>query len=73
MRLPGILHGRVARPPYAGLDSGDFVGTSLIAVDEASLAGIPGIVAVVTIGDFIGVVAEREEHAALAAQRLKVS
>jgi nicotinate dehydrogenase subunit B len=73
MRVPGMVHGRVVRPPYAGLDSGSFVGTSLIAVDESSLAGIPGILAVVTIGDFIGVVAEREEHAALAAQRLKVS
>jgi nicotinate dehydrogenase subunit B len=73
MRVPGMAHGRVVRPPYAGLDSGIFVGTSLIAVDESSLAGIPGILAVVTIGDFIGIVAEREEHAALAAQRLKVS
>ncbi len=73
MRVPGMLHGRVVRPPYAGLDSGAFVGTSLLTVDEASLAGIPSIVAVVVIGDFIGIVAEREEHAALAAQRLKVS
>ena len=29
-----MLHGRVVRPPYAGVDAGDFVGTSLIAVDE---------------------------------------
>ena len=34
MRVPGMLHGRVVRPPYAGVDAGDFVGTSLIAVDE---------------------------------------
>ena len=34
MRVPGMLHGRVVRPPYAGVDVGDFIGTSLIAVDE---------------------------------------
>ena len=73
MRVPGMLHGRVVRPPYAGLDVGAFVGTSLIAVDEASIADIPGIVATVVIGDFIGVVAEREEQAALAAHRLRVT
>ena len=72
MRLPGMLHGRVIRPPYAGVDVGFFVGTSLIAVDESSIADIPGLVATVVIGDFIGVVAEREEQAALAADRLKV-
>lgn len=73
MRVPGMLHGRVVRPPYAGLDAGEGVGSSLIAVDESSIAGIPGIVAVVVIGDFVGVVAEREENAALAAERLVVS
>lgn len=31
MRLPNMLHGRVIRPPYAGHDSGDFVGNSLLA------------------------------------------
>ena len=73
MRVPGMLHGRVVRPPYAGVDAGDFVGTSLIAVDEASVRDIPGLVAVVRIGDFVGVVAEREENAIKAAAQLKVS
>ena len=68
-----MLHGRVVRPPYAGVDVGDFVGTSLIAVDEASVRDIPGLVAVVRIGDFVGVVAEREENAIKAAAQLKVS
>jgi nicotinate dehydrogenase subunit B len=72
VRVPGMLHGRVVRPPYAGVDAGPFVGTSLIAVDEASVRDIPDIVAVVTSGDFIGVVAEREENAIKAAARLKV-
>jgi nicotinate dehydrogenase subunit B len=73
MRVPGMLHGRVVRPPYAGVDAGDFVGTSLIAVDESSVRGIPGLVAVIKIGDFIGVVAEREENAVKAAAQLKVT
>ncbi len=42
VRLPGMLHGRVVRPPYAGVDVGPFVGTSLIAVDENSVREIPG-------------------------------
>src|SRR6266481_5865384 len=73
VRVPGMLHGRVVRPPYAGVDAGAFVGNSLIGVDEASVRDIPGLVAVVRIGDFIGVVAEREENAVKAASRLKVS
>src|SRR6202171_3093796 len=62
VRVPGMLHGRVGRPPYAGADAGAFVGTSLIAVDEASVRDIRGLVAVVTIGDFVGVIADREEN-----------
>jgi len=73
IRVPGMLHGRVVRPPYAGIDAGDFIGSSLIAVDEASVRDIPGLVAVVRIGDFVGVVAEREENAIKAAAQLKVS
>src|SRR4051794_13692916 len=73
VRVPGMLHGRVVRPPYAGVDAGAFVGTSLIAVDEDSVRDVPGLVAVVRIGDFIGVVAEREENAIRAAEQLKVS
>jgi nicotinate dehydrogenase subunit B len=73
VRVPGMLHGRVVRPPYAGVDAGPFVGTSLIAVDEASVRDIPGLVAVVRIGDFVGVVAEREENAVKAAAQLRVS
>src|SRR6187431_1179159 len=72
MRVPGMLHGRVIRPPYAGVDVGEFIGNSLIAVDESSVGNIPGLVAVVRIGDFVGVVAEREENAIKAAAQLKV-
>lgn len=71
VRVAGMLHGRVVRPPYAGMDAGDFVGRSLISVDRDSIADVPGIRAVVVEGDFIGIVAEREEWAAEAALKLK--
>ncbi|ESR23075.1 molybdopterin cofactor-binding domain-containing protein [Lutibaculum baratangense] len=73
VRVDGMLHGRVVRPPYAGRDTGDFVGNSLISVDEGSIAHIPGIVAVVVIRDFVGIVAEREDDAERAMRALKVA
>ena len=72
MRVPGMLHGRVVRPPYAGADHGDFIGNTLASVDEGSIAHIPGIRAVVIIRDFIGIVAEREEQAEQALRALRV-
>nr|WP_301334688.1 molybdopterin cofactor-binding domain-containing protein [Variovorax dokdonensis] len=72
MRLPGMLHGRVVRPPYAGADHGDFIGRTLESVDESSIAHIPGVRAVVVQGDFVGVVAEREELAEQAMRELVV-
>ena len=72
MRLPGMLHGRVVRPPYAGADSGDFIGKTLERVDAQSIAHIPGIRSVVVQGDFVGIVAEREEHAEQAMRELTV-
>ncbi|WP_447740091.1 molybdopterin cofactor-binding domain-containing protein [Variovorax boronicumulans] len=73
MRVPGMLHGRVVRPPYAGADHGEFIGNTLESVDEASIAHIPGIRAVVVVRDFVGIVAEREEHAEQAMRELRVT
>ena len=72
MRVPGMLHGRVVRPPYAGFDCGDHVGRSLIRIDKTSIAHLAGIVMTVAIGDFVGVVAEREEQAEAAMRALRV-
>ncbi len=72
MRVPGMLHGRVVRPPYAGADHGEFIGNTLLAVDETSIAHLPGIRQVVVIRDFVGVVAEREEVAETAMRELCV-
>ncbi|TMI99178.1 MAG: xanthine dehydrogenase family protein molybdopterin-binding subunit [Alphaproteobacteria bacterium] len=55
LRLPGMVHGRVVRPPR--------YGSTLEAVDEAKARAIPGVIAVVRDGSFLGVVAEREEQA----------
>lgn len=72
VRVPGMLHGRVIRPPYAGFDHGEHVGNSLISIDETSVAHIQGLVGIVAIGDFVGVVATREEIAIEAAKHLKI-
>jgi CO/xanthine dehydrogenase Mo-binding subunit len=64
IRIDGMLHGRMIRPAIPG--------ASVVAVDESSIAGIPGA-RVVRKGDFIGVVAPREWDAIKASQRLKVT
>ncbi|MDI9331100.1 MAG: molybdopterin-dependent oxidoreductase [Alphaproteobacteria bacterium] len=72
LRWPGVLHGRVVRPPYAGADHGDFIGHTLLRVDQASVGHIPNVRAVVVQGDFVGVVADREEHAEQAMRDLRL-
>jgi nicotinate dehydrogenase subunit B len=41
VRLDGLLHGRVVRPPYAGADHGEHIGRTLQSVDESSVAQSP--------------------------------
>src|SRR5262249_7974170 len=55
VRLPGMLHGRVIRPPR--------YGSKLDSVDEAAAKAMPGVVAVRRDGSFLGVGAERAEQA----------
>jgi nicotinate dehydrogenase subunit B len=64
VRVPGMLHGRVIRPPM--------IGSSLVGFDDHSLSSIAGLVKVVRRGNFLGVVAEREEQAIDAVRLLKV-
>src|SRR5262249_56464965 len=45
-------------------------GSKLDSVDEAAAKAMPGVVAVVRDGSFLGVVAEREEHAIRAREAL---
>ena len=65
VRVPGMLHGRVVRPPV--------INSEPASVDESSVQQIPGIVKVVREGSFLGVVAETEWAAIRAAQQLKVT
>ena len=58
--------------PIPARDVSAPLGSGLLAVDESSVAGLPGLVKVVVIGDFVGVVCEREEQAIRAARQLKV-
>ena len=60
MRLPNMLFGRIVRPPR--------YGAKLLSVDVAFVRRLAGVVAVVRDGDFLGVIAEREEQA-IAARR----
>ncbi len=62
LQLPGMLHGRIVRPPSYDAE--------LISVDEPAVRRIPGVVAVVRNGRFLGVVAQREEQAIAAREAL---
>jgi nicotinate dehydrogenase subunit B len=64
-RIPGMVHARNVKPPFAG--------ATLVAIDEASVRNIPGFIRVVRKGNYVAVVCEREEHAIQAARQLKVS
>lgn len=61
-KLPGMLQGRVIRPPR--------IGAKLLEVNEASLKGIPDV-RVVRVKDFLGVVAKTEWAAVRAATALE--
>ena len=61
--LPGMLHGRVVRPPS--------YSARLVALDEAQLRAMPGVITVIRDGSFVGIVAEREEQAIRALNRAR--
>ena len=63
IELPGMLHGRIARPPS--------YGARLVELDEADVGGMPGVCAVVRDGNFVGVVAQREDQAIRALNRIR--
>ncbi|HTP96884.1 MAG TPA: molybdopterin cofactor-binding domain-containing protein [Burkholderiales bacterium] len=65
VRLPGMVFGRVVRPPSPG--------ATLTAFDEAAVKKMPGVLAVVRDGNFLGVAALREEQAINAREALKQS
>jgi nicotinate dehydrogenase subunit B len=64
VRVPGMLHGQVVRPPTTG--------ATVVNVDESSVRGLPGVVKVVVRKNFVGVVTEKPWQALQAAAALKV-
>jgi nicotinate dehydrogenase subunit B len=64
MKLPRMVHARNVRPAFAG--------ATLQRVDESSVADVPGLIGVISRGNYVAVICEREEQAIRAAKQLKV-
>jgi CO/xanthine dehydrogenase Mo-binding subunit len=64
VRLEGMLHGRVVRPPE--------MGATVAHVEEQSVRDVPGLMKVVVRKDFVGVVAQTQYQAVVAARKLVV-
>src|SRR5258705_1206797 len=65
VKLPGMVHARNVKPPVAG--------AKLVRIDESSVRNLPGFVRVVSKGNYVAVVCEREEQAIAAAKQLKAT
>ena len=65
VRLPGMVHARNVRPPVAG--------AKLVSIDESSVRALPGFIRVVSKGNYVAVICEREEQAIKAARQLKLA
>jgi len=62
LRLPGMVHARVVRPPAQG--------ARLLGIDDAALAQLPGVLKIVRDGRFLAVIADQEYRAVKAAAAL---
>jgi nicotinate dehydrogenase subunit B len=65
VKLPGMVHARNVKPPYAC--------AKLISIDESPVRNLPGFIKVVSKGNYVAVVCEREEQAIRAARELKTT
>jgi CO/xanthine dehydrogenase Mo-binding subunit len=65
LRLPGMVFGRIVRPPGPR--------ARLAGADVSSVERMPGVIKVVRDGSFLGVVAVREEQAMAACEALRKS
>ncbi|MCX8250665.1 MAG: molybdopterin-dependent oxidoreductase [Dehalococcoidia bacterium] len=61
--VPGMLYGKILRPPS--------YGAKLVQVDTARAEQVSGVVSVVKDGDFVGVVADREDAAEYAVEAIR--
>jgi nicotinate dehydrogenase subunit B len=62
VRIPGMLHGKVVRPPT--------LNAHVQSIDKSTVGGLPGSPQVVQVNDFVGVVADTEWNAQKAATAL---
>jgi CO/xanthine dehydrogenase Mo-binding subunit len=65
VKLPGMVHARNVKPPFAC--------AKLTGIDESPVKSLPGFVKVVSKGNYVAVVCEREEQAIRAARQLKTT
>jgi CO/xanthine dehydrogenase Mo-binding subunit len=65
VKLPGMVHARNIKPPYAG--------ARLTGVDDSTVRNLPGFIKVMSKGNYVAVVCEREEQAIRAARQLKTT
>jgi len=65
VKLPGMVHARNVKPPFAG--------AKLTGIDESPVKGLPGFIKVMSKGNYVAVVCEREEQAVRAARQLKTT
>jgi len=65
VKVSGMLHGRVVRPPSHG--------ARVLSINEGSVAKLPGFIKVVRVADLVGVVCQREEQAIAAAKALDIT
>ncbi|MGW2355115.1 molybdopterin cofactor-binding domain-containing protein [Actinacidiphila glaucinigra] len=63
LALPGLLYGRIVRPPSRG--------ATLDTVDTEPTLAVPGVVTTVRDGNFLAVIADREEVALRAVELLR--
>lgn len=62
LRPRGMVHGRIVRPPHPA--------SILQSLDESAAAALPGVIHIHRQGNFIGLIAAREEQAIAAARQL---
>jgi nicotinate dehydrogenase subunit B len=65
VRFPNMAHARNVKPPFAG--------AKLTGIDESSVRGMPGFIKVLSKGNYVAVVCEREEQAINASRKLKTT
>jgi nicotinate dehydrogenase subunit B len=65
VKLPGMVHARNVKPPFAC--------AKLTGIDESPVKSLPGFIRVVSKGNYVAVVCEREEQAIRAARQLKTT